>query len=186
LLTLVLFPFGVIMAVAAPDIVRMLGGEKWMTAAEPLRVLSIFSLCSGLSAAIGALQYGLGRPEVPLRVWIGQFVIYATAIVPLTNRYGLIGAAWALSLSYLCGLGLYVVYTSRQLGVEAWSVFSPLVRTLFPLVSGLSLFLFVREVGGDTVPAHWTLLAGTLSAVGMYLLYVWWVEYPRLLKLWQA
>jgi hypothetical protein len=79
-----------------------------------------------------------------------------------------------------------VVYTSRQLGVEAWSVFSPLVRTLFPLVSGLSLFLFVREVGGDTVPAHWTLLAGTLSAVGMYLLYVWWVEYPRLLKLWQA
>jgi O-antigen/teichoic acid export membrane protein len=186
LLILVLFPFGAIMAVAAPDIVRVLGGEKWMAAAEPLRVLSIFSLCSGLSAAIGALQYGLGRPDVPLRVWVGQFLIYAIAIVPLTNWYGLIGAAWALSLSYLCGLGLYVLYTCRQLGGEAWSVFSPLARTLFPLVSGLSLFLFVQEADRNTVPAHWTLLVGTLSAVGMYLLYVWWVEYPRLLKLWQA
>jgi O-antigen/teichoic acid export membrane protein len=186
LLVLVLFPLGVIMAVAAPEIVRVLGGEKWMDAAEPLRVLSIFALCSGLTGAMGSLQYGLGQPEVPLRVWIGQFVIYAAAIVPLTNRYGLIGAAWALSLSYLCGCGLYVFYTSRLLGAEAWSVFSPLVRTLLPLVVGLSLFLLVRDTGGSTVPTHWMLLAWTLSAAGMYLLYVWWVEYPRLLKLWQT
>ena len=186
LLVLVLSPVGVIMAVAAPEIVRMLGGEKWMEAAEPLRVLSIFALCSGLAGAMGSLQYGLGRPELPLRVWIGQFVIYAAAIVPLTNRYGLIGAAWALSLSYLCGCGLYVFYTSRLLGAEAWSVFSPLVRTLLPLVAGLSLFLLVRDTGGSAVPARWMLLAWTLPAAGMYLLYVWWVEYPRLLKLWQA
>lgn len=186
LLALVLFPLGVIMAVAAPEIVRILGGEKWMEAAEPLRVLSIFALCSGLAGAMGSLQYGLGRPELSLRVWIGQFVIYAVAIVPLTNRYGLIGAAWALNLSYLCGCGLYVFYTGRLLGADAWSVFSPLVRTLVPLVAGLSLYLLVRDPVATTVPAPWTLLAWALSAAGMYLLYVWWVEYPRLLKLWQA
>ena len=143
------------------------------------------ALGGGLAGARGSPQYGLGRPELPRRVWIGQFVIDAAAIVPLTNRYGLIGAAWALSLSYLCGCGLYVFYTSRLLGAEAWSVFSPLVRTVLPLVAGLILFLLVRDRGGSAVPDRWTLLAGTLSAVGMYLLYVWWVEYPRLLKLWQ-
>ena len=186
LLVLVLSPLAFIMAVAAPEIVRILGGEKWMGAAEPLRVLSIFALCSGIAEAMGSLQYGLGRPELPLRVWIGQFVIYAGAIVPLTNRYGLIGAAWALNLSYLCGCGLYVFYTSRLLGVEAWSVFSPLVRTLVPLVAGLSLYLLVRDTVGSTMPVPWMLLAWVVSAAGMYLLYVWWVEYPRLLKLWQA
>ncbi len=186
LLVLVLSPLGVIMAVAAPEIVRLLGGEKWMEAAEPLRVLSIFMLCSGITEAMGSLQYGLGRPELPLRVWIGQFVIYAAAIVPLTNLFGLVGAAWALSLSYLCGCGLYVFYTSRLLGAEAWPVLSPLVRTLLPLVAGLSLYLLVRDTVGSTELALWMLLALAALGVGMYLLYVWWVEYPRLLKLWQA
>ena len=186
LLVLVLFPLGVIMAVAAPEIVRILGGEKWMEAAEPLRVLSIFALCSGLAGAMGSLHYGLGRPELSLRIWIGQFVIYALAIVPLTNHFGLIGAAWALSLSYLFGCGLYVFYTSRLLGPEAWLIFSPLVRTLVPLVIGLSLYLLVRDTVGGTEPAFWMLLALAALAVGMYVLYVWRVEYPRLLKLWQA
>jgi O-antigen/teichoic acid export membrane protein len=153
---------------------------------EPLRVLSIFALCAGLTEAMGSLQYGLGRPELPLRVWLGQFAVYAGAIVPFTSRYGLIGSAWALSLSYLCGCGLYVFYTRKLLGAEVWSAFSPLLRTVLPIVIVISVFLFARDVPWNSLSGPWIVLAWGVPGFGLYLLYIWQVEYPRLVRLWQA
>lgn len=186
LLVLVLSPLACAITVAAPEIVQLLGGERWMAAAEPLRVLALFAFCSGITEAMGSLQYGLGRPELPLRVWIGQVVVYAAVIVPLTQHFGLTGAAWAMSVTYLCGGVLYLVYTSRLLGAAAWPVFSPLLRTLIPGAAGLMLYELMQYASGGVALTPGMLAVWLLGAGSFYALYVWRVEYPRLLQLWQA
>lgn len=186
LLVMVLFPLACGIAVSAPEIVQLLGGERWTAAAEPLRALALFAFCSGITEAMGSLQYGLGLPELPLRVWIGQVAVYAVVIVPFTQYFGLTGAAWAMSVTYLCGSGLYLVYTSRLLGAAAWLVFSPLLRALIPGVAGLALYELMRHLSGGSALTPWMLAGWLLAAGSLYLLYVWRVEYPRLLQLWQA
>lgn len=185
LLVLVLSPMACAIALAAPEIVLLLGGARWMAAAEPLRALALFAFCSGITEAMSSLQYGMGRPELPLRVWIGQVAIYAAVIVPLTQHFGLTGAAWAMSVTYLCGGILYLVYTSRLLGAAAWPVFSPLLRALIPGAAGLMLYELMQHASGSLARTPGMLAVWLLVAGSLYALYVWRVEYPRLLQLWE-
>jgi len=80
---LLLLPLSAVLALSAPDVVGLLAGEQWREAAEPLRVLALFTLCCGLSVVMGALHYGLNHPEFQTRIWMVQFLIYAVLLVPL-------------------------------------------------------------------------------------------------------
>jgi O-antigen/teichoic acid export membrane protein len=99
------------MAVWAPAIVEVIGGAKWAGAAGPLKILSLYAFCCGLSTLIGSLHYGLRRPDVQTKIWLVQFLVYAVVLVPFTAAAGLIGSAWALSFAYCIGLILHLYYT---------------------------------------------------------------------------
>ena len=134
---------------------------------------------------MGVLHYGLQRPELPTKVWGWQFIAYGALIGPLVVTFGLMGAVWALNISYMVGLVLWIYYTLQLLGHDAALVFGPLLRTIVPVIVVLGGGLFVQDA--QLLPLNAINIGLCIAAgVGMYTLYVWRVEYPRLLKLWHA
>ncbi len=183
--TLALLPVAGILALMAPEIIAIMAGEQWGPAAPVLRALSMFSCCSALASTMGVLHYGLQRPELPTKVWGWQFIAYGALIGPLVVTFGLMGAVWALNISYMVGLVLWIYYTLQLLGHDAALVFGPLLRTIVPVIVVLGGGLFVQDA--QLLPLNAINIGLCIAAgVGMYTLYVWRVEYPRLLKLWHA
>ena len=132
----VLGPLSLGMAVWAPTVIEVIGGAKWAAAAGPLKILSVYAFCCGLSTLMGSLHYGLRRPDVQTKIWLVQFLVYAVVLVPFTSAAGLIGSAWALSFAYCIGLILHLYYT-RILLLRTGETFAGLCRQEAPHLRAL-------------------------------------------------
>ncbi len=183
-MSLLLVPAAAILALTSHELVELVFGSSWLGAAKPLQILSVCAVCAGFCGVIASLHYGLNRPDLQTRVWVIQFLCYAVSIVPLTAWFGLVGAAAALSLSYLVGLLLQVIFTLRLLGATAWPAFSASGIGII-LVAGIGGALAAVRAGSLGPTAVWALPACALLGVTLYALYLWWVEYPRLRELWR-
>lgn len=87
-------------------------GEKWRPAAPMLMVLAIVSLVRPLSGATGPLFTAIGKPGLNLRTALLQ----GLSLVPLALlllRWGPIGIAWAVSLTFTLGF-LHNVYLAAH------------------------------------------------------------------------
>ncbi|ALA58211.1 oligosaccharide flippase family protein [Nitrospira moscoviensis] len=183
--TLVLLPVAGVLAFLAPDIVSIVAGAQWWAAAPLLQALAVFACCSALASTMGSLHYGMQRPEFPTKVWACQFLLYGTLIGPSIAAWGLMGAVWALNASYLMGLVLWMAGTWRLLGHDARSAFGPFIRAVTPVTavaSGIVLLQDGRLFALDT----WLIALCLAAGAALYSMYVWRVEYPRLLRLWHA
>ncbi len=180
---LLLFPATMILAVFAPVLVPFLFGPRWLDAVEPLRLLCVYAMCAGLTGTLAAVQYGMNRPEFPMRVAMAQGFVYAMAIGPLTAWFGLTGAAGALVAAYGVGMMLSARYTVQLLGPETWPVLASLLG-VFLVSGGIGLAMM------QWLPSNQAFGSRLLfTAVGIslfYLLYVWRVEYPKLRSLWRG
>ncbi len=184
LVGLVLIPVAVGVALAAPDLVRIVFGPQWLGAVEPLQILCVYAVCAGLSGMMASLHYGLDRPELQTRIWAFQFLLYGSLILPLTYRFGLPGAACSLALSSILGLVLHVRYTVGLIGTEAWTVFGTLTRVVVVIAVLAGMLSLVINL--PAIPEHAVVpMIGILIGIVLYSLYLWRIEYPRLAELWK-
>lgn len=180
---LLLLPASISLAVFAPVLVPFLFGPQWMDAVEPLRILSLYAICAGLTGTMTAVQYGMNRSDLPMRIALTQSVVYAIVITPMIIEFGLAGAAGALVLAYSIGVLLSVRYTVQLIGGEIRPV----------LVSLMWIFVISGGVGGGIMQVlpktpmtgARFLLMGCVVAM-LYGIYLWRIEYPKLLSLWKG
>lgn len=183
LVGLLLFPATMILAVFAPVLVPLLFGPRWLDAVEPLRVLCVYAMCAGLTGTLASVQYGLNRPEYPMRVAMAQVLVYAMAIGPLTVWFGLTGAAGSLVAAYGAGMILSARYTVQLLGQETRPVFASLLGIVL-LSGGIGLVTMQVLPSHQAVGSRLLVMAAGISL--FYILYVWRVEYPKLRSLWRG
>jgi O-antigen/teichoic acid export membrane protein len=181
----IVLPVACGIALLAPEVVTVVFGPRWAETIVPLRALCLFSVCAGLSGVMASLHYGMDRPEIQRRIWAVQFVMYAATIVPLTERLGVLGAASALTASYGLGLLLHALYTYRLLGTGVRPAAVALARAALVVGAIATLWLVMRTLKPDPPDAR-VLALGATGAAGLYLLYLWWIEVPRLRRLWKG
>lgn len=180
---LLLLPASMSLAVFAPVLVPFLFGPRWADAVEPLRILSVYAICAGLTGTMAAVQYGMNRSDLPMRVALAQGVVYAAVIVPMIAEFGLAGAAGALVLAYSMGVLLSVRYTVQLIGGETRAVLASLVWIF--LVSGVVGAGMMQLLPNAPVTGTRLLFMGCGAAI-LYGTYLWKVEYPKLLSLWRG
>jgi O-antigen/teichoic acid export membrane protein len=184
-MSLALIPLATGVALFTSNLVGLFFGQRWMEAAGPLQMLCPYAVFAGLSGVMGSLHYGLGRPDLQTRIWLVQFLVYAAAIVPLTRLFGLMGAAAALTLSFAVGFVHHVAYTLHLLGTEVWAVFSALARVAWPVVALGGVLVLTREVPVGPVAGSALAICGLVGTTA-FALYLWRIEYPRLVGLWKG
>ena len=183
LVGLIFIPLAVGVAVLAPVIVPLAFGPQWLAIVEPLRILCLYVVCAGYLSVMTALHYGANRPDLQLKSWGGQFLVYAMMLVPLTMGFGLTGSAIALVASYVVGVLLQGIGTRALIGTATGVTFRSAGRAcvLAGLLAGIIL---VMSGVPSTPPASWVLVSACLGGLGLYGWYLWAVEMPRLKVLW--
>ncbi len=182
LVGLLLLPAAACLAVFAPVIVPLVFGSRWSDAVEPVRILSLYAVCAGLTGTMTAVQYGMNRADLPLRAAVVQCALYAVVIMPLLARFGLAGAAGALALAYLASVLVSAKSAVDLIGEAARPALVSLAWIALisaALGAGLMQLLPSHVVGVAPLA-----LAGA-GIVSLYAWYLWRVEYPRLLSLWR-
>ena len=112
-LLFLLLPVGAVMGVFAGKIVALLLGEQWVPAATAFAVLAVAQTLRALAAACGSFMLAAGKTIYLPRIKVLEVVCFGVLIVPLTTRWGLVGAASCLVVTYSLSLAGHV-YGAHQ------------------------------------------------------------------------
>jgi O-antigen/teichoic acid export membrane protein len=182
LVGIIYIPLGMIIGMLSPIIVPLTFGPQWIGIVDPLRVLCLYAVCSGYASVMASLHYGMRRPDLQMRSWAGQCLVYLALIIPLTISFGIVGAALSLTISYLFGTALQAWVSSRLLGPSSQDTFLSLSRTgALGLIVGIVLTTLPLQ---HRVLTSWAPDILALALTVLFIGYLWWIERPRLNALW--
>jgi O-antigen/teichoic acid export membrane protein len=147
----VVLPFVACIAVAAPEVLKVLCGPQWSPAALSLRVLALGLALSGLREGMGAIFYAKNHPAIDIYINTSRLILIIIAVGGLAST-GLLGVSAAMSLieGVISIAGQYAVCAligmrSRQLlppvfpGVRlaAWCALATAVGRIIAYLAGL-------------------------------------------------
>jgi O-antigen/teichoic acid export membrane protein len=125
---LLALPVSVGLIVAAEPIVLALVGDQWRPAIPALRILAIYGLIKSFGAMSVEALKGLGAPHWPFVFSIVYLVVAIPALVVLTSRFEITGAAVSMLTAVTVVAVPLMAVTAWKLGVTALD----LGRTLAP------------------------------------------------------
>lgn len=112
-------PFGLILYFATEPVVLFLLGEKWIEVIPVVRVLAFFGVLRGIIYSIFPLFLSLKKQNYVMAVTLSGLVGLAIFIVPMVQRFGVLGAAYAAFIGALISLPVAAYLTwdiLRKLG----------------------------------------------------------------------
>lgn len=111
-----------LLALIAPELIAILLGEKWMPMLQAFRLMLVYTLLDPIKMTVGDLFVAVGRPELVLRVRLGQLVVMVVGLFALGTRFGIAGVALAVDAMVVVGIVVllwqarqYVDYSARRL-----------------------------------------------------------------------
>ena len=171
LLTIVIFPILVTLAIAAPVVVPFLFGPKWTPAVVPVQILAVGGASTLVINAVGTVFMATGRARALLGYGVAHFAIYgltAFVIVPL----GIVALAIdAAAVHTLFLVVAYVLMLRGSLGsalVRLWDDIGPATVSSLGLVA-IALPASLALTAAQLPAALWLLALGR-EGVASYLL----------------
>jgi O-antigen/teichoic acid export membrane protein len=173
---MILLPLTALIMMLAEDFIAVFLGDRWLPMAGVLRVLCLLGLFRGLSNVIAPVHLAVNRPEIPSRNKTVELVVFALLIYPLTTRWGLIGAGWAVSAVYLVGLILNAEALSRLLKDVPQIIYTALRCPLAATTGMVLSALLAGTVSNGLAPLLRFFLSG-FAAVAAFLLIAEWMNH---------
>ena len=165
LILLVCLPATVGILVTAEYIVHNVYGDKWSNAIAPLQILVVFGMIRALASINGYLFEGIGKPQIPLYVSLARLVILVPLIVPMTIKFGLEGAAYAITIAMGIQWFVFLILVVKIVSVPPLQIFETVLEPLWKsVVMGLLVYLvafFVDGMSGSGLVL--IILSGVLS-----------------------
>ncbi len=114
-ISLFVFPFGIVLFSFANFLVPLALGEKWISAVPVVRVLSVFGISSSLQGPFYSLFLGVKKQDYVTYISFFSFLAMAVSIIPLVFKFGVMGAAYSALFSSLLSLPFFVYGAFRVL-----------------------------------------------------------------------
>lgn len=137
-----------LLALIAPEFIRLLLGAKWLPMLEAFRLMLIFTLLDPIKLTVGNLFIAVGRPEQVLQARTIQLVVLLVGLFALGWSLGIVGVALAMDIMLVVGIATlfrrargYVDFSLRALfGIPTLALLLALIpahiASTVPLVSG--------------------------------------------------
>jgi O-antigen/teichoic acid export membrane protein len=137
--------------VAGPLIV-VIYGERWVPAADALRILALYGLFRSLASFSGYLFEGIGRPRNAFYIGAFRLAVVAILIVPMVFWLGVVGAAIAATTGVVAEYVFGLVFIRKHIGLSAREIAAALWRpfwtTLIMSTSVLVPVVGIRDNSG--------------------------------------
>lgn len=82
-------------------IIKIVLGEKWLGAAQALKILALFGLSRAIGGAVGPILFAFKRQDLAAKISFTKLVFLALLVFPLTFKFGITGTALAVLVSSL-------------------------------------------------------------------------------------
>jgi O-antigen/teichoic acid export membrane protein len=105
------------LATLAPEILRIVYGERWIGAAGALRILALFGAARAIGMLGGYLYNAIGKPNISFYMSATKLAVILAIIYPMTARYGLEGAAAAVAIPQVIGDAIGLLFVRGQIGL---------------------------------------------------------------------
>jgi PST family polysaccharide transporter len=172
------FLLAVLLLTVIPEATRILLGESWLPIVPVLRLMTVYVVLDPLYVNLSYLTIGLGRPEVLVRVRLGQVALFVMAVVALAYGWGIEGIAVAADLMMLAGVAALFVQSARHVRLELAEVLGwPILALLAASAAGVALSSI------KTWPGLWVaLIAKGLAVVLAFAVVLFVAERRALLR----
>jgi lipopolysaccharide exporter len=118
MIALFALPAGIGIALVADLLVPTILGWKWLPAIPLIQVLALYGIVVALQTNIIYVYLAVGMPRAVTWIAGGQLVLLLGLLLPATQRYGTIGAAWAYLTTVLLMLPVNQILISRRLRIS--------------------------------------------------------------------
>ncbi|MGD8623434.1 MAG: oligosaccharide flippase family protein [Anaerolineae bacterium] len=102
-----------LLALAAPEFIRIVIGAKWLPMLTAFRLMLIFTLLDPIKATIANLFTAVGHPEKTVWTRTVQLVALVLGLFLLGPRWGIAGVALAVDVMLIVGIGL-LLWQARE------------------------------------------------------------------------
>lgn len=122
-------PAAVGLGTLASQIIGVVYGDRWLAAADALRILAVFGCLRAIGAPSGYLYAAIGKPKISFYTNLAKLIVIAILIYPLTAAYGIVGAAYAVTIPMVIAVAGELFVLGRVIGIDLRSTLLPLLRT---------------------------------------------------------
>ena len=102
-----------ILALVAPEIIRLLLGHKWMPMLDAFRLMLIYTMFDPFKLTISSVFIAVGEPEKIVRVRTVQLVVMVLGLLILAPTLGIAGVALAVDVMLIVGIAL-LLWQARE------------------------------------------------------------------------
>ncbi|MBI4916784.1 MAG: oligosaccharide flippase family protein [Acidobacteria bacterium] len=127
-----------LLAVAAPELVVLLIGAKWLPMLPAFRLLLVFALLDPIKQTVSQLFVAVGRPGVVVQARLVQLGVLVAGLFSLGPRLGIAGVSLAVTAMQAVGLAILLTLARRHVDVSLTRLFAvPVLAFAAALLAGL-------------------------------------------------
>ena len=131
ILSTVFFPVFTLMACTAPWLLKIAYGPAYSTASDAFIILCASSAIRIIGGSLVTLYFATGRPELNRQASLVRMIVMVLIIVPLIQRYGMVGAAASCLLSGVIWQVYNVIRLRHVIGLSTRSYLASLSTGFF-------------------------------------------------------
>ncbi|MEZ4513773.1 MAG: oligosaccharide flippase family protein [Chloroflexota bacterium] len=137
------FFLGGLLALVAPEFIRLALTEKWLPMLTAFRLMLIFTLLDPLKLTTASLIGYMGYPERIVQTRLVQLVVLGIGLFALGPRWGIAGVAVAVDVMLFVGIALFFWQVGEFVDYSLWAMFAmpALALLLAGWLARLSLLL---------------------------------------------
>jgi O-antigen/teichoic acid export membrane protein len=152
-----------ILALVAPEFIRLLLGEKWLPMLDAFRLMLVYTLLDPIKITVASVITVSGAPEKVVRARFIQLLILIAGLVVLGPRFGIVGVAMAVDLMLVVGILLLLREARRFVDFSTFRLFAvpALALSVGLLASQLALNL------SCVLQSDWTSVAVKVAVFSM-------------------
>lgn len=112
------------LALIAPEFIRLLLGEKWLPMLDAFRLMLLYTLLDPIKITVASVITASGAPEKVVRARFIQLLILIVGLVTLGPRFGIVGVAVAVDAMLVVGIGLLLREARRFVDFSWFRLFA--------------------------------------------------------------
>jgi O-antigen/teichoic acid export membrane protein len=139
-----------LLALVAPELIRLLLGAKWAPMILTFRLMLLFTLLDPIKGTIASLFVAEGCPEKTVRARAVQLAVLVAGLLLLGPRYGIEGVAVAVDVMLAVGIGLLLWQARAHVDISILRLFAaPTVALIIAMAAGRAAIELPGIMGSD-------------------------------------
>jgi O-antigen/teichoic acid export membrane protein len=161
-----------LLALIAPEFIRLLLTAKWLPMLDAFRLMLVFTLLDPIKVTVGDLFIAMGRPEQVVQARLVQLAVLMVGLLALGPLWGIAGVALAVDLMLVVGMLLLFWKAREHVDFSVRTMFGvPTLALVVGMIAARASILIPGVLGSDWRTGGVKILAfGTIYAAMVVLL----------------